>query len=522
MEMLREVQTKYGKVRGLPAADPRITSFKGIPFAMPPVEKNRWRAPQPCQKWEGVKDCYKFAPISVQNTPGLGTDVYCKEWHVDPEIPMSEDNLYLNIWTPAKKADEKLPVLIWYFGGGFQWGYTAEMEFDGERLARRGIIVVSVNYRLNVFGFLAHPEITKESPDAPGNFGLLDQHAGLKWVYENISAFGGDPEKITISGQSAGAGSVMHQITTEKNKGLIKGAVIFSGMISSPYGKGGIGCPMKLKDAEKWGVEFFEFMGVNSLEKARSIEANKLLAKYDEFVTRHPRMFTIEDGQFCTAAPTETLLNNAGLDIPILAGNTADEFLNFIPALDETELSEKAEEIYGAAAKEFLSFPQAKVTTGKAPEFPFGPFGASVEGKKQKYAEISGIELSVKKVFEARKEKGNTNNFYYYRFNTNIPGPDNPGTFHSVDLWFFFETLAKSWRPFVGTHYDLSREMCNYWANFVKNGDPNGKDSTGEQMPEWKPYEPSSKWEMEFAPSGSVPKKEDETEFKNFLRKHMF
>ena len=520
--MLREVETKYGKVRGLPAADPRITSFKGIPFAAPPVGKNRWRAPQPCQKWEGVKECYKFAPISVQNTPGLGTDVYCKEWHVDPQIDMGEDNLYLNVWTPAKKADEKLPVLVWYFGGGFQWGYPAEMEFDGERLARRGIVVVTVNYRLNIFGFLAHPEITKEAPEEPTNFGLLDQRAGLKWVYENISAFGGNPEKITIAGQSAGAGSVMHQITTEKNKGLIKGAVIISGMIASPYEKMLIGFPMKLKDAEKWGTEFFEFLGVKSLDEARKIPADKMLAKYDEFVATHPRMFTVEDGKFCTASPTEKLLSGDCLDIPIISGNTADEFLNFIPAADVAELEKKADQIFGSDAKQFLAFPRTKKSTGKSPEFPFGPFGMRVIGDKQKYAEISGIELAVKKVFEARKAKGSKNNFYYYRFNPDIPGEDNPGTFHSVDLWFFFETLAKCWRPFVGRHYDLARHMCNYWANFIKTGNPNGNDADGTPMPEWKPFEASTKYEMEFTPNGSVLKSEEDSEYKDFLKAHMF
>ncbi|MCQ2582771.1 MAG: carboxylesterase family protein [Treponema sp.] len=519
--MLREVTTKYGTVKGLPSADPRITSFKAIPFAQPPVGKNRWRAPQPCEKWEGVKECYTFAPISVQNRPGLGTDVYCKEWHVDSAVEISEDNLYLNIWTPAKKADEKLPVLVWYFGGGFQWGYTSEMEFDGERLARRGIIVVAVNYRLNVFGFLAHPEITKEAPDAPGNFGLLDQHAGLKWVYENIAAFGGDPEKITIAGQSAGGGSVMHQITSEKNKGLIKGAVIMSGMISSPYAKGGIGSPMTLAEAEKWGEEFFAFMGVKNLEEARKLDADFILSKYDEFVTTHPRMFTIEDGQFCKGAPTDKLLDGSCLDIPIISGNTTDEFLHFIPAKDEKDLAVKAEEIYGKDAKQFLSFPQSKISTGPAPAFPYGPFGAPVEGDLQKYCELSGIELTVKKAFEARKASGSKNNFYYYCFDPDIPGPDNPGTFHSVDLWFWFETLAKCWRPFVGRHYDLSRMMCNYWVNFIKTGNPNGNDADGKPMPEWKPYDADGTFGMTFTADGPVLQKESEHEFKDFLRKHM-
>ena len=141
--MLRQVRTENGIVRGIEAADPRITAFKGIPFAAPPIGKNRWRAPQPCESWAGVRDCSRFAPISMQWIPGLGDDIYCREWHVDPEIPMGEDCLYLNVWTKAKKADEKMPVLVWFFGGGLQCGYPAEMEFDGERIARRGIVVVT-------------------------------------------------------------------------------------------------------------------------------------------------------------------------------------------------------------------------------------------------------------------------------------------------------------------------------------------------------------------------------------------
>ena len=174
-QMIRTAATQNGLVRGIEAADPRITAFKGIPFAAPPVGENRWRAPQPCENWEGIRDASRFAPISVQDTPGLGNDVYCREWHVDPEIPMSEDCLYLNIWTGAGSAEEKQPVLVWFFGGALQWGYTSEMEFDGERLARRGVVVVTVNYRINVFGFMAHPQLTKEQPDAPANFGLLVQ-----------------------------------------------------------------------------------------------------------------------------------------------------------------------------------------------------------------------------------------------------------------------------------------------------------------------------------------------------------
>ncbi len=227
--MLRRVMVENGLVEGLPAADPRITSFKGIPFAAPPVGENRWRAPQPAKNWDGILYAYTFAPISMQHIPGEDPEnIYSREWNVDTSIAMHEDSLHLNIWTPARKADERLPVFVWYFGGGLQEGNTAEMEFDGERIARRGIVVVTINYRLNVFGFLCHPEITAENPEAPANFGHLDQQFGTRWVKRNIAAFGGDPDNITIGGQSAGGGSVMARVVSPQNDGLFQKAIVDS------------------------------------------------------------------------------------------------------------------------------------------------------------------------------------------------------------------------------------------------------------------------------------------------------
>jgi para-nitrobenzyl esterase len=228
--MLREVKTDKGYVRGIPAADPRITVFRGIPYAKPPVGELRFRAPMPADPWEGVLECKEFGPIPVQDTPGNPADFYEKEWNVDPETPMSEDCLYLNVWTPAKHSEEKLPVLIWFFGGAFQVGHASEMEFDGERMARRGIIVVNVNYRVNIFGLLAHPALTAENPDGPNsNFGLLDQREAMLWVQKNIAAFGGDPDNVTIGGQSAGAGCVLNHIVSPVTEGLFKRAIMQSG-----------------------------------------------------------------------------------------------------------------------------------------------------------------------------------------------------------------------------------------------------------------------------------------------------
>ncbi len=454
--MLRETVVENGKIKGLPGADPRVTVYKGVPFAAPPVGENRFRAPQPCENWEGTYEAYEFGPISVQDRPGMGTDLYCREWHVDKDVRMDEDCLYLNIWTPANSKDEKLPVLVWYFGGGFQWGYTSEMEFDGEKLARRGVVVVGVAYRLNCFGYLAHPEITAENPDAPSNFGLLDQQAGLFWVKRNIAAFGGDPDRITIAGQSAGGASVMQQLTNEKNYGIIKGAVIISGMIRHPDEGADIFKPLNLEQAEERGKEFFKTLKVSSLEEARKLPFEEIFKGYNEYVKNNPRMFPIEDGVFCTGNPIDKIAKGDYANVPIISGNTSDEF--------------------------------------------------AVNG-------VSIVEGSVKETFLDTEKSGNQQKMFYYRFDPDIPGDgypgeSYPGTFHSVDLWFFFESLGKSHRPYEGRHFDLAAQMCDYFANFIKTGDPNGTGKGGKTLPVWEPYTDKNRAEMEFLGRGATPKYE--------------
>lgn len=486
--MIRKVKTENGWVRGIEAADPRITAFKGIPFAAPPVGENRWRAPQPCPDWEGVRDAFRFGPAAVQDTPGIGDNIYCREWHVDPKTDMDEDCLYLNVWTGAKSAEEGQPVLVWFYGGGLQWGYPAEMEFDGERLARRGVVVVTVNYRINVFGFMAHPQLTDRQPDAPANFGSLDQQAGLKWVIRNISAFGGDPTNITIAGQSAGGGSVLSQMACPDNKGLFQRAVIMSGMIGSPYTKETIGIPKPLWEAEENGVEFLDFLGVSDIEEARKLDAFYIRDQYAAYVKDHPRMFTVLDKRFCVGDPLAMFVEGHSADVPVMAGNTVDEFMDVLSASNKEEAEVKARGIFGDAAEEYLAFPEA------LKESDSGCFG-----------KVSGLECTVKGVLGEHSQRGNGQKAYYYQFAADIPGWDHPGCFHSVDLWFFFETLAKCWRPFTGKHYDLARQMCNYWANFIKNGDPNGTDADGQPMPRWEPYTDKQPAEMIFTTEGAKP-----------------
>ena len=395
--MLRVVKTENGIVRGIEAADPRITSFKGIPFAAPPVGENRWRAPQPCRDWEGELEAFRFAPISVQDTPGIGDMIYNREWHVDPDILMDEDCLYLNVWTPAKSSDEKLPVVVWYFGGGLQWGYPSEMEFDGERVARRGIVVVTVNYRLNIFGFLAHPEITKEAPDAPTNFGSLDQQAGLRWVSRNIAAFGGDPDNITIAGQSAGGGSVLTQMTCPDNYPLIKKAIIQSAMIYDPYTGHCIGEPLTLAEAEKDGEAFFEYIGAKNLDEARKMDAIYIRDKYAEYAGMgNRRMFPAVDNNICFGNPLKLYLQGKHANVPLMAGNTQDEFPNVIEAESVEEFYKKAEELFGDKKDEFLKY----IDVSKV-----------VDGNR--YASVNGIECTVKSVFLSNEEKDDPKDCYF-------------------------------------------------------------------------------------------------------------
>ncbi|MBQ8211850.1 MAG: carboxylesterase/lipase family protein, partial [Treponema sp.] len=368
-------------------------------------------------------------------------------------LQLNEDCLYLNIWTPAKKTDEKLPVYFWIYGGGWQVGHASEMEFDGERIARRGIVVVTINYRVNLFGFTCHPEITAEYPEAPANFGLLDQQKALTWVYKNISNFGGDPEQITIGGQSAGGGSVINQLAYKKNKPMIKRAVVESGMFINPFMT--MFPSRSLADAEKIGQEFFEFCGVKNLKEARELSTEFLFKKWDEW------------GGFPKSAMTWGPVNDGS-------------FICF--------------NFFDAVEKGLIEVPP--LLTGYTPdEFNFGPIGAD------KSEEINTVELALRKLTNSLEKNGNKNKNFLYRFDVPIPGWDNPGRFHSVDLWFFFETLAKCWRPFKGFHYDISRQMCNYLCNFIKTGDVNGldsyncfacsKESDWETLPKWEPFSTS-------------------------------
>ncbi|MDR1688612.1 MAG: carboxylesterase family protein [Clostridiales bacterium] len=491
--MLRQTTTENGRVAGIPAADPRITAYKGIPFAAPPVGNLRWKPPQKAADWSGVLNADKFAPISMQSTPGIGDPefLYNKEWHVDSKIDISEDCLYLNVWTPAKTGDEKFPVMVWIYGGGLQWGYSSEMEFDGERIARRGIVFVSLNYRLNVFGFLAHPEISAEGGGTSGNFGLMDQLAAMKWVKRNIASFGGDPDNVTIFGQSAGGGSVMAHLASPESGGYFHKAIAQScgGIARGPFGN-----MSTLNDAEKTGEAFFKWAGISNLEEARSISSEKMLDLGMSFKSptgRHLTWGIVTDGVFLKEPPAKVISENRRHPVPLMIGNTSAEFLVSPPGDSEDKFIDFANKRFGKNAEKYLSL----TGLGKV----------SLE-EAVKAGTFNGFDVG-NRLWGLKNAQLKTSPLYYYRFSPEIPG-DNEGAFHSSELWFMFETLAKCWRPFVGKHYDLARQMCNYWTNFAKTGNPNGNDADGSAMPQWSPFTEDSPYAMLFGEKPEMDKSE--------------
>ena len=477
--MIKETRVENGLVRGVPGADPRVISYKGIPFAAPPVGENRWRAPQPAHDWEGVLDCSRFGAISPQRAPWLTDNIYKKEWNVDPTLEMDEDSLTLNIWTPAETADDRLPVYVWYFGGGMMEGNPTEMEFNGERLARRGIVVVSVNYRLNVFGLLAHPEITAENPEFPTNFGLLDQRFATMWVKRNITSFGGDPDNITIGGQSGGGRSVQIQVCSPLNKGLFNRAICMSGIRYGGYsGPNTHGMCRTLEQAEADGVEFFKEAGIANLAEARSLSWQEISRRFTEYAHLEQGLgpgikfwLPVIDGNFIPDNFSDLLITNKRNMVPLMFSNTADES-NVVPQVGSfEELEALAKDMFADKADEFLDVVRADTLEETLENARFSP-----------------MELGMRLYFEGTAKEYPELNNYAVLFDCEIPEDDHPGTFHSSDLWFHFESLGACWRPFKGKSYDMARQIANYVASYVKDGDPNCADCDGTPQPEWKPY----------------------------------
>ena len=473
----RMVKIDSGALQGSFGYDPRITVFKGVPYAAPPVGDLRWRAPQPVKAWDGVRFATEYADISIQKVPGGDpNEFWTKELHpAGPEFTMSEDCLYLDVYTPAKKGDEKLPVYFYIHGGGLQGGYPHEIEFDWEHMARKGIVVVTPAYRLGYMGFLSHPWLSAEAPEDPkGSYGYLDQLAALKWTKRNIEAFGGDPDKITIGGQSAGAGSVMAHLSSPMSKDLFRAAVIQSGIRIPMKDTGEPDRNQTVEQAEKNGEKLFEICGFKSLEEARACDAMELYKIVEE---NRMRFSPCNDGIFSVKPSAQALLDGEWGDKPIIFGFNSGEIRSggmFAGKLPQSvEELEAVADKYGSDKERFLELIGCK-TDEEVKNF-------MSESRAFKPLVISTLLAGCLRDRQGAKA-------YLYEFAHHIPGEDDPGVYHGAELAFAYDAISRMWRPFTGVDYDMARYVNSYWINFIKTGDPNGVTNFGEELPRWDAY----------------------------------
>lgn len=455
------VKTEAGLVSGVTSADGTIKIFKGIPFAAPPLGELRWKAPQPVRPWGGVKSCTAFGPSPMQGFPAPFS-MWTKEFLI-PDEPISEDCLYLNVWTGATSANEKRPVLVWIYGGGFTSGGSACPIYDGEAMAKKGIIFVSINYRVGIFGFFAHPELTKESgKNASGNYGLMDQIAALQWVQRNIAAFGGDPSNVTIAGQSAGSMSVNCLVASPLAKGLFKKAIAESGanMVSSPF-RGSV----TLQQAEQEGLKTAQTLNASSLTDLRKISADTLFKKGQGM--HGP----IVDGYVLPNSIPAIFSANKENDIVLLTGWNEDEGFLFGPAKNAADFRKQAAEQYGSDSSTFLKYFPAD-----------NDADAAVSQLKISRDMIFGVQNYV----WANISSSKGHKTYVYRFTRKVPATGEYvkyGAFHTGEVPYAYDNLKFVNRPWEPADRQLATAMSSYWVNFVKTGDPNG-----DGLPEWPLY----------------------------------
>ncbi|HTU33937.1 MAG TPA: carboxylesterase/lipase family protein [Candidatus Acidoferrum sp.] len=459
------VHTASGAVRGRTSDDGSVRIFEGIPYAAPPVGSLRWRPPQAVPPWKGVRDATKFGARCMQG------NVY-GDMNFRDDGP-SEDCLYLNVWTPAKDSHANLPVMVWVYGGGFAAGASSEPRQDGTMLAKKGVVVVSMNYRLGIFGFFAYPALANESAHhASGNYGLMDQVAALQWVRRNITAFGGNPHEVTIFGESAGSFSVSGLIASPMARGLFERAIGESGAF---LGKGP--ATKSLADSEADGEKFAESIGAGSLEALRALPASQLLA--DVMKDNPFRFWPNVDGRFFPEDPHEVYATGRQAHVPLLAGWNRDEgnYQMFFRKTDPTVANyvERARQMFGDKAAEFLKL------------YPAGTEG-EMERSAGDFAGDQFIAFGTWKWIEMQRTTGEST-VYRYEFDDALPqsaGHPSQGAYHSSEIEFVFEALPSKNLPWRAGDEKLSDLMSSYWTNFAKTGDPNGPG-----LPHWPVYSPT-------------------------------
>lgn len=449
---VNSVSTSAGLVSGKTTDDQAVKIFMGIPFAAPPVGELRWKAPQPVVPWTGVRPCVTPPASAMQATP---KPFFCwsKEF-MAPESPLSEDCLYLNVWTPAKTAQDSLPVMVWIHGGAFTGGSGTVPLYNGEQMARKGVVFVTINYRLGIFGFLAHPELSAESDlKTSGNYGILDQIAALKWVKENIAAFGGNPGNVTIDGQSAGSFSVNILMVSPLAKGLFQRAIGQSGAM---FGKQ-FHMANSLQEAEQSGREITDKMGIRSIADLRTLPVDSVL--------KIPGHFGLTIDDVVIPPVYETFAAGKQNDVSLLTGWNADDGVSFGPPVNAAQFQAMANKQFGENADQYLKlFPAA--TDEEA-------------AKSQKL--VSQLSFGWNNYSWARmqSETGKGKSYLYF-FSRVPPGEPNYGAFHSSEFGYALHTLHLWNRPFTDADYNLENIMSSYWVNFAKTGDPNG-----DGLPKW-------------------------------------
>jgi para-nitrobenzyl esterase len=454
---LKNIKTQNGLISG--SAKGQISIYKGIPFAAPPVGDLRWKAPQSAANWTGIRACTEFSASPFQPNP---MPFYCwSEEFIAPPKPLSEDCLYLNVWTGAKSAQEKRPVFVWIYGGGFSSGSAACAIYDGEEMAKQGVIFVSINYRVGPFGFMAHPDLSKEQNNASGNYGLMDQIAALQWIQRNISALGGDPNQVTIAGQSAGSMSVNCLVASPLAKGLFHRAIAQSGgMLSNRLST-------SLSDAEKMGETLQKNANANSLAELRQKSAEEIL-KISQ--SSGLRMGVALDGFVLPKDINKQFKEGKHNDVPLMMGwVTGDGGLMGGQALSAEKFKQQVTEKYGEKAQKYLKiFPantdeEAKITQTKLSLFSFAAMPANL------WATYNRSPSFIYEVSHVPTDK---------------PDFPNYGAFHTSEVPYALHTLHTWKRPWQEHDLAVEKLMSSYWINFIKTGNPNGKD-----LPEWKKYD---------------------------------
>jgi len=443
-----QIPTESGAISGIRASG--LSVYEGVPFAAPPVGDLRWRPPVHVAPWIGTRKADAFAPACMQvgvSMPG----------ETPPKV--SEDCLYLNIWTPAKTEHEHLPVIVWIHGGGYINGSASMPLYWGDQLAHKGVIVVTIAYRLGPLGFLAHPELTRESPHhSSGNYGLLDQIAALEWIQRNIAAFGGDPKNVTIAGQSSGAISVSILMASPLAKGLFQRAIGESGGLFEPLQ---LGPKFLLANAERDGEKYAASLGAASLKELRRLPAGPLTGNAGGIC--HP----VIEPYVLPLSPYEAFTSGQQNDVPLLIGSNTEEARALVDVTHESAATFDSDLEHSVG-----QLPSALVAAY--------PHATDQQARQARLDLERDLRFGWDMWAWARLQAGTGRNpVYYYSFRQQPPFPagsvyEGWGASHFAELWYVFDHLNQAPWSWTAADRKVAEEMSSYWVNFARSGNPNG------------------------------------------------